>query len=318
LHGGLEKVGLRFEKKGSGAVVFVGDIAVKSSSIDRSFGLGNLCKRLGDFESGQYAPEMKTPEPEPVSSVALEKWRDYRGLRKLTEKLRRENKMQKGVVIAKARAEQRKHRQSAVAALSRHGLSILNIARHFLKVQQREELQRLREDLPKPPKPMPRFMRWLASHDKRTARLWKHRRRISSGMEVQEFQFPKIGSMASPYLAYREAIQKKYPEKPDASRIDAMVAIWMRCTGYTMQEVGNEMYKKARPLREENRNWKDYAPRMAWYAFGAAGDIDIAAFKPTQESILNFHQEAEKLEAARMGKVEQEEAEREAPRLRMR
>jgi hypothetical protein len=126
-------------------------------------------------------------------------------------------------------------------------------------------------------------------------------------------QFPKVGNMDSPYMAYREALQKKHPVKVDASRLDAMIALWMRCTGYTRQEVANEMYKKARPLRAESRDWKDYAHRMVWYAFGAAGNIDIAAHKLTQESILSFHQEAERLEAARVGEVA-----REAPRLRMR
>jgi hypothetical protein len=318
LHERLEKVGLRFEKKGSGAVVFVGDIAVKSSSIDRNFGLSKLCKRLGDFEEGQYAPEMKTPKPEPASTVALKKWREYREQREQEKKERRERKRRASAVIAKTRAAHRKHRQSVVASLSRHGLSILNIARHFLKVQQREELQRLREDLPKPPKPMPRFMRWLAAQDEWTAKFWKYRNRISSGMDVQKFQFPKIGNMASPYLAYREAIQKKYPEKPDTSRVDAMIALWMRCAGYTRQEVANEIHRKARPTRKEGRDWDDYINRTVWYAFGAAGDIDIAAFKPRPEKILAFHQEAEKLEAARLGEVRQEEVEREAPRLRMR
>ncbi|MCL2123293.1 MAG: hypothetical protein FWH34_04310 [Desulfovibrionaceae bacterium] len=49
------------------------------------------------------------------------------------------------------------------------------------------------------------------------------------------------------------------------------------------------------------------------YAFGAAGDIDIAVYKPTPENILGFHQEAERLEAARL-----EESALEAPRVRMR
>jgi hypothetical protein len=114
-------------------------------------------------------------------------------------------------------------------------------------------------------------------------------------------------------MAYREVIRKRYTEKLDDSRIDAMVALWMRASGYTRQEVGNEIYKKARPLRKESRDWQDYANRLVWYAFGAAGNIDIAAFKPTQENILHFHQEAEKVEAARTGEMECE-----APRLRMR
>jgi hypothetical protein len=66
-------------------------------------------------------------------------------------------------------------------------------------------------------------------------------------------------------------------------------------------------------METENRDWRDYAARMGWYAFGAAGDIDIAAFKPSPEKILSFHQEAERLEAAQLG-----ETAREVPRVRMR
>jgi hypothetical protein len=134
-------------------------------------------------------------------------------------------------------------------------------------------------------------------------------------MDLKGLQFPKIGGMISPYIAYRELIQKQFPEKMDASRRDAMIAVYMRVAGYTATEVANEMYRKARPLRTESRDWKDYARRTVWYAFGAAGDIDIAAFKPTPENILSFHQEAESLEAARMGETAQV---REAPRMRMR
>ena len=201
LHEGLQKVGLRFEKKGSGAVVFVGDIAVKSSSIDRNFGLSKLYKRLGDFEPGNYAPEMKAPEPESVSSIVQVEWRTHRKLREREHKERRERKKQESVFIAGAKAEQRRHRQGVMAALSRYGLSMLNIARHFLKTQQREKAQRLREDLPKPPKPLPRFHTWLAGlisltvQEMQEARLWRYRRRISSSMDVRAFHFPKIGDI---------------------------------------------------------------------------------------------------------------------------
>jgi hypothetical protein len=145
--------------------------------------------------------------------------------------------------------------------------------------------------------------------DGKTARF--QRRRILCGMNVKPFQFPKIGDMASPYSAYREIMVKRFPEKMDASRLDAAVALRMRLAGYTRAEVANEMYRKARPLRkEESRDWKEYAHRTVWYAFGAAGDIDIADFKSTQADIMQFHQEAERLEAAR-------EVPREAPRIRM-
>jgi hypothetical protein len=296
LHAGLASAGLRFEKKGSGAIVFVGDTAVKASSVDRNFSLGKLCKRLGDFDPGSYAPEMKTPKPEPVSDIALEEWREYRNLRAELAENRRMAQRRATDALLQARVRQREERAAATNSLARHGIHILNIARHFLKVKQREELARLRADPPAPRKRLKIFKRWLGERNPWLASLWRLRRRVFYGMNVKPFQFPKIGNMPSPYSAYREIMAKRFPEKMDASRLDASVALWMRATGYTREEVANEMYRKARPFRKESRDWKEYAHRTVWYAFGTAGDIDIAEFKPTQEKILSFHQEAERLE----------------------
>ena len=54
LHTGLATVGMRYVRKGSGAIIYVGEAAVKASSVDRDFSLGKLCKRLGEFG---YCPE---------------------------------------------------------------------------------------------------------------------------------------------------------------------------------------------------------------------------------------------------------------------
>ena len=312
LHQGLEKAGMRFEKKGSGAVVFVGEIAVKASSIDRNFGLSKLCKRLGEYEPGDYAPDMKAPEPEPVSSIGLDEWREFRRRKKEEAEEQRQDKARRESVIAQARVTQRAHRRNALTALARHGLPMLNIARHFLKAQQREELRRLREEQPKL-KRLPRFFVCLNALNSEAAERWKFRRRIVKPPRA----FPKIGELASPYSAYRELLSQKIPEKTDPSRLDAMIALRMRVAGYTKQEVDSEIYRKAQELRRktEHRNWTEYARRVTKYAFGAAGDIDIAALEPTPEKILAFHQEAETLEAARTGETE---TPREALRMRMR
>jgi hypothetical protein len=191
-------------------------------------------------------------------------------------------------------------------------------------MEQRAESAQLREALAKPRKrPHRRFKHWLGERNPRLANLWKFRKRLSPNMEVRQFQFPKIGNMQSPYPAYRELIKKQFPEKMDDSRIDAAVALRMRVAGYTPQEAANEMYTKARPLRKESRDWKDYVRRTVWYAFGTAGDIDIAAFQPTQEKILSFHQETEKLEAAKRQEAIQDEPQhegeqRQRPRMGMR
>jgi hypothetical protein len=139
-------------------------------------------------------------------------------------------------------------------------------------------------------------------------------------MEVRKYEFPKVSSMQSPYTAYRELVGKKVPEPMDDSRRDAMTALWMRAAGYTVYEVADEMFRKARPLRmeKERHDWKSYARRVAQYAFGAPGDIDIAHAQLTPKKILDFQQEAEKLEAVRLAAEREKAAERQRPTFRMR
>ena len=84
----------------------------------------------------------------------------------------------------------------------------------------------------------------------------------------------------------------------DESRLDAAIALYMRCAGYTPQEVANELYRHtpARPKGQNRDERIDYGRRVAWYAFGTAGDIDIANINPTQEQIQKYTTEAAKKE----------------------
>jgi len=50
LHGKLAQAGMRYERKGSGAILYVGEVAVKASSVDRQASLGALQKRLGAYQ----------------------------------------------------------------------------------------------------------------------------------------------------------------------------------------------------------------------------------------------------------------------------
>lgn len=61
LHQSLASMGMRYVKKGSGAVVFIGDIAVKASSIDRDASLTRLQKRLGPFQLSSECTMAMTP-----------------------------------------------------------------------------------------------------------------------------------------------------------------------------------------------------------------------------------------------------------------
>lgn len=82
LHTGLEKLGMRFALRGAGSVIFVGDIAVKSSSVNRKFSIKNLTKRLGEFSPYDYPPQTAPKIIEPVSSVNSEEWEAYQAEQK--------------------------------------------------------------------------------------------------------------------------------------------------------------------------------------------------------------------------------------------
>lgn len=301
LHAGLDMVGLRFVRKGSGAVIFVGDTAVKASSVDRNFSLSNLSKRLGEFKPGFYSERtFHKPAPEPVSHVCREEWLEYQK--------ERQNLAEENHYARKKREEerheleqrQRERREAATVHLARHGFSVLNIARHFLKEQEREENAALREKQvqSEQTKRLPRFKHWLGKRSPHLGNLWRFRKRISPGVEVRQRDFPRVGTLASPYTAYREMVKKRFPEKMDESRLDATIALYMRCAGYTMQEVANELYRHspARPKGQNRDERIDYGRRVVWYAFGSAGDIDIANVRPTEAQILKFIQEAEHIE----------------------
>lgn len=83
----------------------------------------------------------------------------------------------------------------------------------------------------------------------------------------------------------------------DESRLDAAIALYMRCAGYTQQEVANELYRHT-PARSHGQSRDeriDYGRRVVWYVFGTAGDIDIANIKPT-ETNSNFNEEVKRTE----------------------
>lgn len=181
LHQQLAEKGLRFEKKGSGAIIFVGEITVKASSVDRAFGMSKLCQRLGDFVAAPE-PKVDTPPrprpPEPVSAVNHEEWRAYQQER--TAAKQPAHQPQEALSIEALRQRQREERKRVLPKLAKHGLHILNIARHFLKVKQREELQQARQTArPALISRKPRFETWLRDRGLHVqANRWRYRGRL--------------------------------------------------------------------------------------------------------------------------------------------
>ena len=174
MHRKLAEAGLRFEKKGSGAVIFVGDIAVKASSVDRAFSMKKLCRKWGEFTEGNYTKEQEALPPEPVSSVNLEEWKLYQQEFEEEEKEARNDEAI--TPVDSLRKRQREQRRKSLALLAQYGVPVLNIARHCLKIQQREERRFLRGTGKKVRRHKPRFEAWLRAKGlHRQAGLWRYR-----------------------------------------------------------------------------------------------------------------------------------------------
>jgi hypothetical protein len=90
LHAALADVGMRYERKGSGALLHVGDVAVKASSVDRAASLRKLEGRLGAYEPAPEATVVApAPEPAPMPRVPAV-WHDYAAGRRAASSAKRE------------------------------------------------------------------------------------------------------------------------------------------------------------------------------------------------------------------------------------
>ena len=109
----------------------MGDIALKASSVDRAFSMGKLCKKLGEFEEGIYPYDRGKIAPEPVSSVNVEEWKAYQ---KTFSEVPQTTAVAENTELARIKERHREERKNALSHLARHGLPVLNIARHCLMV----------------------------------------------------------------------------------------------------------------------------------------------------------------------------------------
>ena len=80
-------------------------------------------------------------------------------------------------------------------------------------------------------------------------------------------------------LAKGMALFSKIPSTPleSVSRQDARIVLFMRNEGHSREAVVNAIWHCAPKLRkDEKRDWRRYATRIAAYAFGLAGDMELA------------------------------------------
>ena len=291
LHEGLAAVGLRFEKKGSGALVWVDDVAVKASSVDRSFSMPKLIKKLGEYEEGDYAAERPSFTPAPVTeadTMFKEDWQEYQQER-AAEKKKRALILNRKKDALRRWEEERKARQRGVyRKLSRHGLPIMNIGRHFLKEQQAQEKRKIRQVVESQGRPCietQSFRSWLSRNGSRKSILWRQRKRLLPGLHIEKFTFTGTSDFRPYYEGYLQKAQKKLGENADGSRIDAEIALRMRLDGYDVNTSINTILNESKWAEQRTtREAKlEYASRIARVSFGTRGDVTIAKMKTEEE-----------------------------------
>ncbi|MBQ8173424.1 MAG: relaxase/mobilization nuclease domain-containing protein [Mailhella sp.] len=291
LHEELAEVGLRFEKKGSGALVWVGDVAVKASSVDRAFSMPKLVKKLGEFEYGDYAVERTSFKPAPVTEAETmfkEDWQEYQQERAAEKKKRALIQNRKKDAFQRWEEERKARKHGVYRKLSRYGLPIMNIGRHFLKEQQEQEKSKFRQTVKTQGRPCietQSFRRWLARNGSRKSILWRQRKRLIPGLHIEKFTFSRTSDFRPYYEGYLQKAQKKLGEHSDGSRIDAEIALRMRLDGYDINTSINTIlaeseWAKIRTTREERL---EYASRIARVSFGTVGDVTIAKQKAEEE-----------------------------------
>ena len=199
LHEALGRRGMRFEKKGSGALLWVGDQAVKASVAGRDCSMSALRKRLGEFEP---APIPTRPVPTParpldptaplLASYVEERRRHY------------EQRADRSQGVRRHRAEwhelvdrHRKERADMFCGSWKGKGDALNALRSLVAARQAQEKAALREHqrlyreaTRRERAPFPSYEEWLAPANRDAADRWRHRERRPAKIEGATFAPP--------------------------------------------------------------------------------------------------------------------------------
>lgn len=202
LHTRLAAVNLRYQRTGSGAVIYVADVAVKASSVDRTASLAKLEKKLGTFEEhqqghqdtvGEKQPsrtEFKNEVPRPLIP-GVPGWQEYTSQRQTYKRERDAARLalrkQHDIERAEMHARHRTARTEFFASRSWIGKGAeMNAFRSVFAAEhaaekvamcerQAMESKRLKKQYP----PLPSFKEWLIQHQgPAIANAWRYRANI--------------------------------------------------------------------------------------------------------------------------------------------
>nr|WP_257615791.1 relaxase/mobilization nuclease domain-containing protein [Chlamydia suis] len=186
LHRELAAKGMRYEKTGSGATVFVGDVGVKASDVDRNASLAKMQKRLGEYQPAPQRQQVAPREPEPIKPD-VPGWKDYITGRKAhyaeknADKLAQDKRQEQE---RKQLAEQQKARRDELMRGNWKGKGeVLNAMRSVIAAEQaaekaalKEKHQKEREQHRQRFRPYPDLEQWQRMQKSpELAEQWRHR-----------------------------------------------------------------------------------------------------------------------------------------------
>jgi hypothetical protein len=200
LHEGLATKGIRYEKKGSGALLWVGEQPAKASRAGRDCSMSALEKRLGPFEPPRDGPAREPQPPRPLESS--KSWDAYARERRAHHQ---ERDAARARVAERQSEEWRRliERQRADRAEIFRGTwkrkgDLLCAARSIVAARQAQEKadaqerQKLeRAALRKEKGRFPSYEEWLRERSRDRADEWRHRDRRLATIEGPTIETPR-------------------------------------------------------------------------------------------------------------------------------
>jgi hypothetical protein len=202
LHDGLARQGIRFERKGSGAILWIGEEPVKASSAGRDCSMAALQKRLGHLKPNLTVPPERAPqrarEPlEPGSAC----WRQYE---KERDQHVAERRVWREGVVERQWAEwrdllehQRAERAEILSGSWRGRGDLLNATRSVLAADharvkaELREVQRRERQVARQHERFPPFRDWLRERGREELDRWRGRDRKPPSIEGPTFSAPE-------------------------------------------------------------------------------------------------------------------------------
>jgi hypothetical protein len=198
LHEGLAAQGMRFEKRGSGALLWVGEQPVKASAAGRDCSMAAVQNRLGDFEPNRSPAGPSVIPPRPiVRAPSLGSYIAERHAHAATTARREQMTARHRQAWKDLIERQRTERADTFRGSWTGKGELLNALRSVTAARQAQEKAELRDQqtleraaLKREQGVVPTYEQWLGARNRDAAEEWRHRERRPASIEGPTVKMP--------------------------------------------------------------------------------------------------------------------------------